>query len=44
MGLIDKIKFLTESPDSEDFGKSREEWQASKDAKKAAAKKDGKGK
>ena len=35
----DEIKFLTESPKSEDFGKSKEDWKASKDAAK-----DGKGK
>lgn len=37
MGLLNTIKFLTESSKSEDFGKTREDWQASKDAKKAAA-------
>ncbi len=30
----DEIKFLTESPKSEDFGKSKEDWKASKDAEK----------
>jgi hypothetical protein len=38
MGLRDTIKFLTEPADSDDFDKSREEWQAAKDAKKQAAK------
>jgi hypothetical protein len=37
MGLLDKIKFLTEPASSEDFGKSREDWKASKEAKKKAA-------
>jgi hypothetical protein len=48
MGLFSTIKFLTEPASSQDFGKNREDWKASKkaaaDAKKAAAdaKKDGK--
>ncbi len=32
----DEIRFLTESPKSEDFGKSREDWKASKDAGKGS--------
>jgi len=44
MGLRDTIKFLTEPADSEDFDKSREEWQAAKDAKKKAAEDKKKGK
>jgi hypothetical protein len=45
MGMLDKIRFLTEPANSEDFGKSRDDWKASKDAKKKAAedKKNGKG-
>jgi hypothetical protein len=38
MKLFDTIKFLSEPADSEDFGKSREDWDASKAAKKDAEK------
>jgi len=30
----DKWKFASEKPSSKDFGKSRKDWQASKDAQK----------
>lgn len=37
MGKItDRIKFLTESRDSEDFGKEWDDWKASKEQEKAA--------
>jgi hypothetical protein len=34
----DEVKFLTESPESKDFGKSKEDWKASKDAQKGSGK------
>ncbi len=34
----DEAKFLAESPKSKDFGKSKEDWKASKDAQKGSGK------
>ncbi len=32
--IREKIKFASEKPSSRDFGKSRKDWKASKDAQK----------
>jgi hypothetical protein len=48
MGLFSNAKdswaFASEKPSSKDFGKSKADWKASKDAQKDASGKGGKGK
>jgi hypothetical protein len=38
MGLIKRVKFLTESPNSKDFGKTYPAWEKSKARQKALQK------